>query len=191
MRSGLAACCWFGRECEVRALSSAGMAMGVVGLVAAGSLATHSPGERSVIRGSASLRGTTGDQVRPLRSTLVVIEGDTFLLAGERIRLDGIDAPDLRHARCDGERERGVAARERLERLLSAANGRPRVRRTGTDVYGFTLARVTADGRDVGETLLAEGHALAYARGSAAKLARIEQWCGASAALDLTTKAKS
>ena len=57
------------------------------------------------------------------------------------------------------------------------------IERRGKDRYGRTLARVLADGRDVGDTLLRDGKALRYRPGQADKLARLRQWCGPDAEL--------
>ena len=51
------------------------------------------------------------------------------------------------------------------------------------DRYRRTLADLRVDGVDVGTTLLAEGHALPYRPGRAAKQERLREWCGPSAAL--------
>jgi len=62
------------------------------------------------------------------------------------------------------------------------------IERQGEDVYGQTLARVSVDRRDVADQLVAEGQVLAYQRGSAAKLDRLAQWCGTTAALESVGK---
>ncbi len=101
-----------------------------------------------------------------------VSDGDTIRLCnGERVRLLGIDAPELRHsercsarsrARLAGSRNpawcdhaKGEASRAALARLM--ATGTVRIERRGTDVYKRTLARVTVNGRDAGEWLISQG----------------------------------
>jgi len=57
-----------------------------------------------------------GDTIDP--RMLYVIDGDTLALAGERIRLLGIDAPETRDARCERERVAGYETKARVVDLL-------------------------------------------------------------------------
>lgn len=82
-----------------------------------------------------------------------VVDGDTFWLAGEKVRIANIDTPEI-HGQCDRERDLARQARERLAALM---DGTIALHRQGRDRYGRVLARVTAQGRDVGAVLIAEG----------------------------------
>ena len=101
-----------------------------------------------------------------------VSDGDTIrLCSGERVRLIGIDAPERAgsercsprsRARLAGSRNprwcdhaKAEQSKAALERVL--ATGAVRIERHGLDVYGRTLARVTMNGRDAGEWLVAKG----------------------------------
>lgn len=92
-------------------------------------------------------------------TTPVAIDGDTIRVGKERIRLLGIDAPEM-----PGHCRRGRAcvpgdphaAKVALQRLLA---GRLKVQRYGRDFYGRTLATVTAGGTDVACRQIATGHA--------------------------------
>jgi endonuclease YncB( thermonuclease family) len=111
---------------------------------------------------------------------LRVIDGDTFearvriwpgMDVTTRIRLRGIDAPELR-ARCGAERDKAVAAREALARILR--EGDVGVMRVAQDKYG---GRVDADvssaaTADVAAALLGHGLVRRYAGG------RRQSWCG-------------
>ena len=88
------------------------------------------------------------------RRVVCVVEGDTMWLAGEKIRLDSMNAPEVQ-GQCDRERELARRATRRLSELLSASAFS--IVRNGTDRYGRTLARVTINDRDVGMILVAEG----------------------------------
>lgn len=100
---------------------------------------------------------------------LVIVDGDTITLEGERIRLMGFDAPETYRAQCASEFERGQAAKKRLTELLA---GRALdVRRCCHDRYGRTLAHVLVDGRDVAEVMIGEGLARSYNGG------RRNGWC--------------
>ena len=68
----------------------------------------------------------------------------------KRIRLRGIDTPELTEPR-------GQEARQRLEQLLK--EGPIRIVPHGQDIYGRTVADVFVNGRNVAETLKAEGFA--------------------------------
>lgn len=96
-----------------------------------------------------------------------VVDGDTFWLAGEKIRIEGVDAPEM-DGRCLAERERARRATARLSKLLAGRS--IDLRRNGTDLYGRTLAAVYANGRDVAEVLVREGHARQWT-------GRRESWC--------------
>jgi micrococcal nuclease len=95
---------------------------------------------------------------------LCVIDGDTVWILGpdrsitEKVRLQNVNAPELRRPRSRRELNRAVAAteflRERVERARSAT-----IRRRGKDRYGRTLARIAIDGSDLGRLLVRAGHA--------------------------------
>jgi micrococcal nuclease len=86
-----------------------------------------------------------------LLSTLQVraIDGDTIRVGGERIRLRGIDTPEL------SELE-GPAAKRRLEELLRS--GSIRIEPRGRDVYDRLLADVFVNEQNVAAVLAQEGH---------------------------------
>lgn len=102
-----------------------------------------------------------------------IIDGDTVVIDGEKIRINNIDAPELRHAACDAERRLAEVAKRRLGALLASGavviirgdNGRMK------DRYGRTLARLTVDGRDVGEILVIEELARPWE-------GKRQPWCG-------------
>jgi micrococcal nuclease len=93
----------------------------------------------------------------------VSIDGDTIIVieTQERIRIVGLDTPEIRHARCTGELEKGFEAQRRLQRLLN--EGRVELERSRRrDKYGRTLAVVRVDGEDVAEILVREELAVPY-----------------------------
>lgn len=105
-----------------------------------------------------------------LHDVISVYDGDTIRLGDERIRIVGLDTPELGHrAQCQ---EEAVAAEQAKQALIAEfARGNVALERQGTDRYGRTLARVTVDGRDVADTLIAQGLARPYAGG------RRDGWC--------------
>lgn len=99
-----------------------------------------------------------------------VVDGDTFYLGGEKVRIAGIDAPETHPSRCDREEELGSAATMRLQQLLNGGSVRLVPIDRDRDRYGRLLRNVEVNGRDVGETLVAEGIARPYAGGR-------RSWC--------------
>lgn len=90
-----------------------------------------------------------------------VVDGDTITVGGETIRIANIDAPETGRAKCDAERRLGKVAARRTAAIIAAGpvvlhRGDPTSGRK-VDRYGRTLATVSVNGKDVGETLVAEG----------------------------------
>lgn len=80
----------------------------------------------------------------------IVLDGDTFDCGGTRVRLNGIDAPEMPgHCRKGRVCTPGdpYASTENLRRLLAA--GPVQCRKSDTDVYGRTVARCEAGGVDL------------------------------------------
>ncbi|WP_183662244.1 thermonuclease family protein [Phyllobacterium trifolii] len=76
----------------------------------------------------------------------------------EKIRIANIDAPEISQAKCDSELKRGLEAKAALKELIAGkefniARGDPKTGRM-TDRYGRTLALISVNGRDVGNTLV-------------------------------------
>ena len=82
-----------------------------------------------------------------------VIDGDTIVSDGARIRLAGIDAPEL-------SQPGGAEARSHLIRLI--AGGAVRIEPLDTDRYGRMVARVHARCGDLGRLMVRNGYALSY-----------------------------
>ena len=98
-----------------------------------------------------------------------IVDGDTFWLGGEKIRVADIDTPELR-GRCAEEKALAVRATDRMEALLN--EGPFELHRVGRDEdrYGRKLRVVTRDGRSLGDRLVAEGLARTWT-------GRREPWC--------------
>lgn len=109
---------------------------------------------------------------------LVVVDGDTVDVADkrtgapiERIRLIGFDAPEITHAKCPDERQRGILAAAELARLFAGRHQVTMERSARRDKYRRTVARISVDGVDVAETMIAGGFARPYDGG------KRRPWC--------------
>lgn len=89
-------------------------------------------------------------------------DGDSLHLAGERVRLLGIDAPELAQT-CQNARGRSWACGSQARAALAALLGRGTLacQPDGRDRFGRILARCTVGGDDLGEVLVRQGWALA------------------------------
>ena len=86
-----------------------------------------------------------------------VVDGDTFWMHGERIRIADIDAPETHPPRCAEEARLGKAATERLQALLNAGPVTLAEIDRDSDRYGRKLRVVLRNGKSLGEMLVAEG----------------------------------
>jgi micrococcal nuclease len=93
-----------------------------------------------------------------LSRTNCVIDGDTFLLDGEKIRIADIDAPETGGAQCGAEAELGARATRRLRDLLNEGPFELRnYESRDRDRYGRKLRIVVRNGTSIGDRLVAEG----------------------------------
>jgi endonuclease YncB( thermonuclease family) len=108
------------------------------------------------------IRYSAKESINP--QNLCVIDGDTVWVLRpdrticEKIRLQNVNAPELRQPRSRRELNRAVTATEFLRDKIEQARSAT-IRRRGKDRYGRTLARITIDGRDLGRLLVRAGHA--------------------------------
>ena len=102
--------------------------------------------------------------VQAPQGSVHVIDGDTLELHGERIRLFGIDAPELKQTcRRGGQTWAcGQAARQALAEKIGAHDIRcvPQDR----DTYGRTVSECFLDGESLNGWMVRHGWALAYRR---------------------------
>lgn len=105
-----------------------------------------------------------------LRTTCVV-DGDTFWLESQKIRVADIDTPEIGEPKCAAEYALGMKATKRFRDLLNAGPfdlvpipGRDQ------DKYGRSLRVIVRGGRSLGDQLVAEGLARTWT-------GRREPWC--------------
>ncbi len=99
--------------------------------------------------------------VPPLTGAVRVADGDSLVVAGERVRLDGLDAPELHQSCGEGAQSWpcGLKARAGLEALVT--QGAVTCRPVDEDRYGRAVARCAVDGADIGAQLVRKGWAVA------------------------------
>ena len=102
--------------------------------------------------------------------TTCVVDGDTFWLNGEKVRIADINAPETHSAGCAAEQALGDRAAQRLAALLNAGPFTLDIAGRATDRYGRALRVVRRSGRSLGAQLVSEGLAEPW-RG------RRSDWC--------------
>jgi len=109
---------------------------------------------------------TTAAFAEPIVGRASVIDGDTIEVQGQRIRLDGIDAPESRQTCTDKTTGAEVRCGQQAAFWLSDFIGaRPVVCvEGGTDRYKRVLARCNVQGQDIGAAMVRAGWALAFVR---------------------------
>lgn len=104
-----------------------------------------------------------------IRGPAEIVDGDSFTISGDRIRLYAIDAPELDQP-CRGGGACGARARDHLAQLIA---GRMLVcEKRDTDRYGRDVAQCYIDeapaagkpvkGDDIGRAMVRDGQAMAY-----------------------------
>ena len=102
-----------------------------------------------------------------------VVDGDTFWLGGEKVRIADINTPETSHPGCAREAELGRRATLRLLGLLNRGGIELVPGERERDRYGRLLRVVRQGGRSLGAILVAEGLAEPW-RG------KRSDWCSAS-----------
>jgi endonuclease YncB( thermonuclease family) len=118
-----------------------------------------------ILAGAGLLAALLDQPPPPVAGQARVSDGDSLRLGDVRIRLLGLDAPELAQD-CDAADGRswpcGRAARDRLAVLLAA--GAVDCRPEDTDQYGRLLATCTVAGQDLGAVMVSEGLAISSGR---------------------------
>ena len=93
---------------------------------------------------------------------LKVVDGDTIVLNGEKIRFSGIDTPELKQTCMDGDQKVfcGMFAKMLLTKKIG--NETPECIREGKDAYKRTLAECFINGESLSAFLVRSGYAFAY-----------------------------
>ena len=112
----------------------------------------------------------------PVSGRAHVIDGDSLEIAGVRVRLNGIDAPERDQDCRDATGRSYSCGRAAMRALIDAIGGRS-VTCTPVEVdqYNRDVATCTVDELDLGEAMVRGGHALDYARHSRGRYAAAER----------------
>lgn len=87
-----------------------------------------------------------------------IVDGDTFWLNGEKIRIADIDTPEIGTPQCARELALGQKAKMRLQVLLSAGPfDMHALPDKEADQYGRSLRILMRNGQSIGDKLVAEG----------------------------------
>jgi endonuclease YncB( thermonuclease family) len=98
-----------------------------------------------------------------LRGAARVVDGDTLDLAGTRVRLFGIDAPERDQTCLDADQHEWACGQWVTAQLAALTQGQDlRCRPLSTDRYGRTVARCFLRDQDLGQKLVQAGLAFAY-----------------------------
>lgn len=101
---------------------------------------------------------------RSLEGRAQVTDGDTIRIGDTRVRLKGIDAPEMEQ-RCACLRRTYACGETSRQALINLVSGETvRCRPAGRDRYQRILARCTVDGKDIGEQMVEQGWAVSYGR---------------------------
>ena len=93
---------------------------------------------------------------------LKIIDGDTIVLNGEKVRFSGIDAPELKQTciQDDEKVECGLSAKMLLVKKIG--NSIPKCISEGKDVYKRIIAECFVNGESLSKFLVRSGYAFAY-----------------------------
>ena len=93
---------------------------------------------------------------------LKIIDGDTIVLNGEKIRFSGIDAPELKQTCMKNDQKIFCGMFAKMLLIKKIGNEIPKCIREGKDAYKRTLAECFINGESLSAFLVRSGYAYAY-----------------------------
>ena len=93
---------------------------------------------------------------------LKIVDGDTIVLNGEKIRFSGIDTPELKQTCMQGDQELSCGMSAKMLLVKKIGNNTPECISEGKDVYKRTLAECFINGESLSSFLVRSGYAFAY-----------------------------
>lgn len=101
----------------------------------------------------------------PIEGQAIVVDGDTLEVAGQRLRLQGIDAPEMAQTCKRAGGEDWACGIEAQQALVALIGGKPvACDRKGLDKYGRVLAICFAGEEDINGWMVENGYAWAFVR---------------------------
>ena len=97
-----------------------------------------------------------------LANDLRVVDGDTIVLNGEKIRFSGIDTPELKQTCMNGDEKVFCGKSAKMLLIKKIGNQIPECISEGKDVYKRTLAECFINGESLSSFLVRSGYAFAY-----------------------------
>ena len=94
--------------------------------------------------------------------SLRVVDGDTIVLNGEKIRFSGIDTPELKQTCMNGDEKVFCGKTAKILLIKKIGNETPVCISEGKDAYKRTLAECFVDGESLSAFLVRSGYAFAY-----------------------------
>ena len=93
---------------------------------------------------------------------LRVVDGDTIVLNGEKIRFSGIDTPELKQTCMNGNEKVFCGKTAKMLLIKKIGNETPECISEGKDAYKRTLAECFVNGESLSKFLVRSGYAFAY-----------------------------
>ena len=94
--------------------------------------------------------------------SLRVVDGDTIVLNGEKIRFSGIDTPELKQTCMNGDEKVFCGKTAKMHLIKKIGNETPECISEGKDAYKRTLAECFVNGESLSAFLVRSGYAFAY-----------------------------
>ena len=93
---------------------------------------------------------------------LKIVDGDTIVLNGEKIRFSGIDTPELKQTCMNGDEKVFCGKTAKMLLIKKIGNETPECISEGKDAYKRTLAECFVNGESLSAFLVRSGYAFAY-----------------------------
>ena len=95
-------------------------------------------------------------------NSLKIVDGDTIVLNGEKIRFEGIDTPELKQTCLKDNEEVKCGMRAKMLLVKKIGNNIPMCIGKKKDFYKRTLAECFVNGESLSSFLVRSGYAFAY-----------------------------
>ena len=109
------------------------------------------------------LVGCTTIETKKVKSdSIKIVDGDTIVLNGEKIRFSGIDTPELKQTCMQGDQEVACGMSAKLLLVKKIGNKTPKCISEGKDYFKRTLAECFVNDESLSSFLVRSGYAFAF-----------------------------